>query len=315
MSRRTTAYLYFLLVSIIWGVASPVVKHTLTWFTPWVFLTYRFAISTLLAIPYFSVNNIRLPKKSADVWLFILTSFLSGPVTLGLFFLALTKTTALTGSLLTAGSPLLLILAGAYFFRDRITHTEKIGITVTIFGTLLAAFSPFFLNGHTNVIGKFEGNLLMIGATIVDITAALLSKKAMQRGINASLLAQSQFIIGLALYLPLLLLHYPISAIASSLLSAPPEAHLGVLYMAIFSGTIAYTLRNLGLRKIEVSESALFSYLQPLWAGMLAVFWLHESITPSYVIGGAVIATGVIIAEYKQNKHAKQQRSRRHGKK
>lgn len=300
MSHRTTAYLYLFLVSVIWGAASPVVKHTLTWFTPWIFLTYRFFISTLITIPYFRYHRIRLPKKPRDLWLVIAISFLSGPVTLGLFFLGLSKTSALTGSLLTTMGPLLLILGGAYFFRDRITRQEKTGITVAVLGTLFTAFSPFILNGHNHVIGRFEGNLLMIGATIADISAALLAKKAMQRGIDASLLAQLQFILGFVLYLPAILLFYPNGFIIQSIASAPLAAHLGVFYMAVLSGTLAYTLRNIGLRKIEVSESALFSYLQPLWAAILAVLWLKEAMTPAYLMGGIIIATGVIIAESKK---------------
>lgn len=300
MSRRTTAYLYLLLVSIIWGAASPVVKHTLTWFSPWIFLTYRFAISTIIALPYFRLNNIKFPQKTADVQLAMLISILSGPVTLGLFFLALTKTTALTGSLLTAGGPLLMILAGSYFFRDRITKREKSGIIVTVIGTVFVLFSPFILNGQNHSAGRFEGNMLMISATIADIAAALLSKKAMQRGINASFLAQFQFIIGLALYVPLIFVLYPIPYIVLSVTAAPAQAHLGVLYMAVLSGTIAYSLRNIGLKKIEVSESALFAYLQPLWAAILAVLWLKETMTPAYVIGGIIIASGVYIAEHKR---------------
>jgi drug/metabolite transporter (DMT)-like permease len=78
------------------------------------------------------------------------------------------------------------------------------------------------------------------------------------------------------------------------------QYHAGVWYMAILSGTLAYFLYVRGQKSIEVSEAALFNYLQPIFSIPLAVFWLQESLTPTFVIGAIIIACGVIIAEYKK---------------
>ncbi|HLD24322.1 MAG TPA: DMT family transporter [Patescibacteria group bacterium] len=305
MSRRTTAYLYLLLVSIIWGAASPVVKHTLQWFDPWLFLTYRFAISTIIAIPYLTLTGVTLPKKASHQWLLFLTGLVSAPISLFLFFAALDKTTALSGSLITAAGPLFLILGGVLFFRDRVTKYEKIGIGVALFGTLLTVIGPLILNGHSDTLGRLEGNTLMLIAVITDIIGALLSKEAVKKGVNAALVAQSQFVLGFVLFIPLLLMRTDLPMIWAMVTTAPLEAHLGVLFMAIVSGTFAYTIRNIAVKSIEVSESALYSYLQPLWAAVLAVLWLRETITPSYIVGGAIIAIGVVIAEQKRGRQRK----------
>lgn len=289
-----------LIVSLIWGAASPVVKHTLTWFDPWLFLTYRFFISTIIAIPYLYVTQTPFPKKPSDRLLLLGTSIISAPLSLFLFFEALSKTSALSGSLITAAGPLFLVLGGVLFFHDRIRKNEKIGIAITILGTLLIVVGPIILNSQMDTLGKLEGNALMLLAVMTDIVGALLSKEAMKKGINPTLVAQFQFIVGFVLFMPLLLFWQSPETIITTLLNAPKEAHLGTLFMAIFSGTIAYTLRNIAIKTIEVSESALFQYLQPLWAAILAVLWLGEPITRSYVLGGAIIAIGVLIAEYKR---------------
>lgn len=300
MSRRHTAYLYLLLVSIIWGAASPVVKYTLAWFDPWLFLTYRFLISTLIALPYLALTNTKFPKKPSHQWLVMLTGLVSAPLSLFLFFTALDKTTALSGSLITAAGPLFLIVGGVLFFRDRITKYERIGIGVALAGTLFTVIGPLILNGHADTLGKLEGNTIMLLAVITDIIGALLSKEAVKRGISPTLVAQSSFIIGLAVLLPIILLTRDAMDLVVTVVSAPWQAHAGVLFMAVISGTFAYTIRNIAIKSIEVSESALYSYLQPLWAAILAVLWLREPITPSYVIGGLIIAVGVVIAERKR---------------
>lgn len=302
MSRRTTATFYLLLVSLIWGAASPIVKNTLQWFDPWLFLTYRFALSTLIALPYLAFSRTKLPKKPSDQWLVLLTGFISAPLSLFLFFEALDKTTALSGSLITAAGPLFLILGGVLFFRDRIRLNEKVGIGIAITGTILTVIGPLILNGHADTLGKLEGNSIMLLAVITDIIGALMSKEAMKKGINATLIAQTQFIVGFAIFLPLLFLRQTPDVAWATIIAAPWQAHLGVLYMALLSGIVAYTIRNIAIKTIEVSESALYQYLQPLWAAILAVLWLRETITPSYIIGGVVIAIGVFIAEQKKKR-------------
>lgn len=315
MNRRTTAALYLLLVSLIWGAASPIVKNTLQWFDPWLFLTYRFAISTLIALPYLAFSRAKLPVKASDQWLVLITGFISAPLSLFLFFEALDKTTALSGSLITAAGPLFLILGGVLFFRDRIGRNEKIGITIAILGTLLTVVGPLILNGHADTLGKLEGNGLMLLAVITDIVGALLSKEAMKKGINATLVAQTQFVVGFVVFLPLLFLITTPEEAWFTIVTAPWQAHLGVLYMALLSGIVAYTIRNIAIKTIEVSESALYQYLQPLWAAILAVLWLKEAITPSYIAGGLVITVGVYLAEQKRARHPSHNSSRRHAKK
>ena len=300
MSRRTIAALYLLIVSLIWGAASPVVKNTLQWFDPWLFLTYRFFVSSLIAFPYLTFTGIKSPKKPGDQWLTIATGLVSAPLSLFLFFEALDKTTALSGSLITAAGPLFLVLGGMLFFRDRITRNEKIGIGIAIFGTILTVIGPLILNGHSDTLGKLEGNTLMLLAVITDIIGALMSKEAMKKGIHPTLVAQVQFILGFTIFLPILFLRQSPELVWTSLITAPLPAHAGVFYMAVLSGTVAYTIRNVAVKTIEVSESALYQYLQPLWAAILAVLWLHEAITPSYIVGGVIIAIGVYIAEFRK---------------
>lgn len=312
--HRRTAYFYLLLVSIIWGAAGPVVKHTLAWFDPLVFLTYRFALSSIVAFTYFRFINIKIPKKTGDLGLVTLFGFLSSILAIGLFFYAMTKTSALTASILTTLGPLLLIAAGAVFFHDRITRYERFGITLAMTGAIITAFGPLLGNGREGSAGAFQGNLLMILATIADIFAAVLVKVALRRRIDAAFLAQSQFIFGFVVLLPIILIKYPLVKILNMIYIAPLPAHLGVLFMAFISGTFAYTIRNKAIRTIEVSEVAVFNYLQPVWAAVLCVFWLKESITNSYAIGACIITLGVIIAEHKRRKytHINKRRQKKH---
>ncbi len=76
---------------------------------------------------------------------------------------------------------------------------------------------------------------------------------------------------------------------------------LGILYMSLISGFLAYILYQKGLEKIEASESSLFTYLQPLFGIPIAIILLKETTSIYFLVGAILIAIGVIYAE----KHGK----------
>jgi drug/metabolite transporter (DMT)-like permease len=73
--------------------------------------------------------------------------------------------------------------------------------------------------------------------------------------------------------------------------------------MAVLSGTIAYILWHRAQKSIEIGEVGLFAYLYPIFGIPLAVVWLNEKITIPIIIGSAIVAVGVFLAEYKKKQY------------
>lgn len=294
--RRFTAYAFMLIVSVIWGVAGPVIKFSLDSFPPLVFLSYRFAISTVIALLYLAVAKPHMPKSGKDQWTIIFYSLCSVTFGLGFLFYGFDKTTSLAGSVLTSTGPLAVIIAGAIFLKEHVTSRERLGVGIAFLGTLVTIVYPL-LNGLG--VGAMEGNLLILASIVLDTIASILIKVIVRGKISPQFLAHVSFIIGFVTIAPVALYLYRTQDIVALISQAPLSAHLGVWFMAIFSGTIAYTLRNIAVKSIEVSETAVFTYLYPLWAAPLALWWLGETITTPFLVGAGIIAMGVIVAEYK----------------
>jgi drug/metabolite transporter (DMT)-like permease len=290
-----------LVTSVIWGMAPAVIKYTLTYFTPLVFLVYRFAISSAVGVAAIAVGGHKVPHPTRDVPYMLLYSILAVPLSLGLLFYGFAKTDSLTGNLLSATGPLMIILLSVLFLKERVTKQERLGIGLAFAGTILTVVAPF-IGGDGVALGFVEGNLLILGGVVGDAVAAILVKVVMREKVSATLLTHTSFIIGFLVLLPIVLWMYGGTVIARTILQAPLSAHLGVLYMAILSGTLAYSLRNRAVRSIEVSESAVFSYLHPVWGAPLSVAWLREVITAQYLVGAMVIAAGVAVAEHKRRR-------------
>jgi drug/metabolite transporter (DMT)-like permease len=296
---RLRAYLMLLAVAIIWGVASPVIKYTLQGFPPDLFLTYRFGISTIVAIIIFTVGGIHFPKEWNTILLIIAYGFLNSVVSLGFLFFGMENTSVLEAGLITLASPLLISTAGVYFLHEHITKREKIGMGVAIIGTALTIIGPLLTNGHSEI--KFSGNLMIFGYVISTLITTLLVKKLLKRNVTPIILTNFSFIIGFVCFGSYMLLTNPSELYTISTISS--QYHLGVIYMAIISGNLAFYLSNKAQKSIEIGEQSLFSYLYPLFSLPLAVLWLGEKVTPIYILGGIIIIIGVAIAEIKKKRY------------
>lgn len=282
-----------LAVSVIWGVASPVIKFTLDGFPAAVFLTYRFGISTILAIIIFAINGIHLPKDPKLILLIILYGFLNSVVSLGFLFFGMEDTTVIEAGLITMVEPLLISTAGVYFLHEHVTTREKIGMGIAILGTALTIIGPL----------HFTGNLMVFGYVISTLVTTLIIKKLMKKDVNPMTMTNISFIIGFICFAIFVLRSNSLFGIWHLIFSIPPAYHAGVLYMAVISGTLAFWLFNKAQKSIEIGEASLFAYLYPVFSLPLAVAWLGEKIMPVHIVGGVIIIIGVVIAEIKKKRY------------
>lgn len=297
-SPRIRAYLMLLLVAIIWGISGLVIKLTLVGLPPLIFLTYRFLVASIFALPFF-LPKISLIKNNTMMLLFY--AFLNSTGTLGLLFFGTNKTTLLDMSLISLFGPLLMIVAGYFFLKENVTKREKIGILIAFTGSLVIALEPITSNGNTSQ--RLLGNLLIFASLLTTAVAGLLVKKLMRNNIPTSFLANITFIVGFITLLPFVLMNYSITDILTIITTTPVKYHLGVLYMALISGTLAYSLYNRAQKTIELSEAALFSYVHPSISAMFALLLLGESMTIQLIVGGLIAVVGVGIAEVKKKRY------------
>jgi drug/metabolite transporter (DMT)-like permease len=297
-SYRVRAYTLLIVVVLLWGVAGPVIKFTLQGIDPLPFLSYRFTLAGIFSFIYFIVKGIKIPKKKEALMLAVSYAILAIPLALGALFYGLDQSTVLDLTLIGAVGPLIVTLGAAVFYKDHITHQEKIGISLVLIGVILNSFYPLFVkNGEV----EFTGNLFLILYLFSDSSAVLIAKKAVRDKIPSITLTNLAFIIGAITIIPLTIAIYGAGSLVTAVTTLPLKYHLGVWYMALLSGNLAYFLYVKGQKSIEASEAVLFNYAQPVIMVPLALFWLHEKLTPAFIIGASIITTGLIIAEYKRH--------------
>lgn len=294
MKNRLPAIIALTAVSAIWGVAGPVIKFGLDYIPPFTFLFLRFLIVAFIFLPFFVKEERKKPIHESDYPNLIWIGLLGMTLNLGLIFLGFERTSSIEGTIITSSTPIMIVLAGWLFLKEKINRLEKTGIAVAFVGTLFVTAEPFFRgNGESPVnFSGLTGNLLILLSNFAFVGYTLVSRKVTKK-YSAMTLTFTSVIIGLLSFLPLSL--YEVF-IENRIPFFTGESVTSLIYMSLLSLAAAYFLYEWSLRYVEASEAGVFAYLQPIFMFPAAYFILNERITPLLWPGILIAGIGVVIA-------------------
>lgn len=295
---------------IIWGVNFVVAKVTLEEFPPMTLGFLRFSLSLLLLIPFIAVFEQKELKIQLDHLprLFI-SSLLMIPISIALFYLGLPKTTAIDASVLSMGIPVISVIVGWWFLKEKIFWVNFLGIIIGLVGTLVIFDLPLIFVGGFSGDNLF-GNLLLLAGHICFVIGAILAKDLIIK-YNPLVFTSITFLIATITFLIPAALEYINNPGWVSQISI--FGVLGLLFITALSSISAFILQNWGYEKVGIIKSNLFHYMEPAVAATIAVPFLGERISFSFIIGTCLVVLGVywgtLGREHHHHPHHKHHRS------
>ena len=172
------------------------------------------------------------------------------------------------------------------FLKETLKPKEWKGLALALLGTFVIALEPL-LAGHNHISLSLQGNLLIILSNLIWTGFILLSKKFKT---NPVYLSFYSFLVSIPFF-------YLVSASQNYSFALSPLALPGILYMAIGGSIIAFWAYQEGQKRIEASEAAIFTYLQPAFSIPLSLIWLKEPFTPVTILATVIIISGVYLSE------------------
>jgi drug/metabolite transporter (DMT)-like permease len=303
-----------LLAHLIWGANFVVAKFALEEFPVFTLAFLRFAFATILLVPFFWAENQRnLPKgkkfkidrkdlpKLVAIGIFIIT------LNITFFFLGMERTSATSASVLTLIIPMLSVLAGWMFLKEKIYMVNLWGIFLGLVGALIIIGLPQLING-TFSTEEMLGNIFIIISSISFVIGATLSRQMLKK-YPSLIVTAFAFLVGvLTFFVPTFLdyLENPGWTYSVTLIGI-----LGLIYMILLSSISAYFLFEWGLARTSLVSADLFQYLEPFIATGLAVLLLGENVTYSFIIGAALIALGVYWGTFGKEAHHRHHKAHR----
>jgi drug/metabolite transporter (DMT)-like permease len=280
--------LCLILTMVIWGSDYPFAKIALREVSPLAFSAMRTLISTLILVPFF----ISQEKNWSVPWRHLL----------GLFFLALVGTflnrvcwsvglnltTASNSGLLSATSPIFVLLFSSLLLRNEVTRRAAFGIAVAFLGVFLVIRGDW--KGWEIKAENFQGDLIIVLGAVLWALFTVLAKKLLKIYSTLKMTAYVM-VIGTILFLPFLPNHK-----SGGWMEISGLAWLGVLYVAIMGNGLAYFLWIRGIQNIGPMRTILYQYLMPITVILFSVPFLKESLTAMQVGGALVVFAGIFLA-------------------
>ena len=137
----------------------------------------------------------------------------------------------------------------------------------------------------------FIGNLSLLGAAI---TWALYSVLVRKVSFNTDMLQASAIMLlgGMPLTIPVSIWELSTQGIGV----ITPGILGGILFLGVVSTAIAMFLWNYAFAELPAAIASLTFFAQPVVGSLLGWFFLHEQITPLFILGGVLIGLGILIS-------------------
>lgn len=176
-SSRHVAVGFMLLNTLVWGAALPIVKPGLEVTTAFLFLFERYALATLFTLPFLVWYFWKNSKLFGFLPRIIVLELIGTTLSLSLLYFGLERTTALESSLITTTVPVITIIGGVLFLREKQERREWFGLSLALAGTLLLVVEPVLSGAWRAAEFSLLGNLLVFGQNITISIYYILAKK------------------------------------------------------------------------------------------------------------------------------------------
>ncbi len=271
---------------IIWAINSPLVKIVLGEIAPLAVSQFRVVIAALisLAIVFRVEKSVRISWQHLPQ--LCLAAFMGITVNQITFIYALNNTSASAVSLIYAVSPVFATLLAALFYREKIKRSYFIGLPLALVGVALVVLTA----PNVSLEGNLLGNLLAVGMAFSWAAYTVLLRPLL--GLYSPLrLSALCFTIGGVILLPF---SFPQ---AVSTFAVPVSFYSWALLLA--SSVLAMVLTNViwynGVKKLGVSRTVYYSYLQPFFGVLAAALMLGEIFVLPQIVGGLLVVGSLLI--------------------
>lgn len=267
---------------VLWGSQYVISKIALRTVPPVTLLALRYLVSVPALFIVLRLRHALTPIKKGDWPILFAIGFTGYFASFCLQMLGINRLTGSVSSLLGAMNPIFIPILAALFLHERITPAKITCVALSMAGVVVIV-------GVDGTVDA-SGALLMLASVFLWSTASIIIRRVsgrydpMQIALIAILCALP-FTGGWSLI-----------ELQSAPCSFTLESVLAVLYMGVLGTAVTHSLWNYSLRVMDASFCSMFYPMQPLVSSILGVLFLHEAVTPGFVIGALMICCGIVAA-------------------
>ncbi|MFR9257973.1 MAG: DMT family transporter [Christensenellales bacterium] len=267
---------------VLWGSQYVISKIALRTVPPVTLLALRYLVSVPALFIVLRLRHALTPVKKGDWPILFAIGFTGYFASFCLQMLGINRLTGSVSSLLGAMNPIFIPILAALFLHERITPAKIACVALSMAGVVVIV-------GVDGTVDA-SGALLMLASVFLWSTASIIIRRVSGRYDPMQIA-----LIAILCALPLTG-GWSLIELQSAPCSFTLESVLAVLYMGVLGTAVTHSLWNYSLRVMDASFCSMFYPMQPLVSSILGVLFLHEAVTPGFVIGALMICCGIVAA-------------------
>ena len=267
---------------VLWGSQYVISKIALRTVPPVTLLALRYLVSVPALFIVLRLRHALTPIKKGDWPILFAIGFTGYFASFCLQMLGINRLTGSVSSLLGAMNPIFIPILAAFFLHERITPAKIACVALSMAGVVVIV-------GVDGTVDA-SGALLMLASVFLWSTASIIIRRVSERYDPMQIA-----LIAILCALPFTG-GWSLIELQSAPCSFTLESVLAVLYMGVLGTAVTHSLWNYSLRVMDASFCSMFYPMQPLVSSILGVLFLHEAVTPGFVIGALMICCGIVAA-------------------
>ena len=282
--RRSLGILAVSATTVVWSLVPLILKSTDM--PGLAFAVYRLWFGVLVYVAVFAIRRQRLSAAT------IRACALGGvffAADIGLTFSAFSLTSAANATIIGALSPVLITLAAARWFGERVDRRDMALVGASFAGVVVVAVASRGSEA-TSAIGN-----LCAALSVISWTAYWLFSKRSRTTTTALEYIATVMLVAAITITPFTIVFWLVTGMSLS----PPSGQdwLWIWIVTLVPGATGHLLVAWSHQHVEAWLSALITQSQPVIASVAAWIVLGESLTPLAIAGGLVVmgATAVIV--------------------
>lgn len=254
---------------------------------------FRLLISSLLLFPIVKLSKrLIIPSRKDFKYILLLTFFEPFLYFMGESY-GLQYLSSTVAAVIIATIPLATPFAAYFFYKERITGRNILGILVSLIGVVLVIYEL-----GTGLAASPIGVLLQFSAVFSAVAYTVVVQKISTRMNNLSIIF-FQNLIGAIYFLPFWLIFE-----RKRFMQTPfdQDAFISIIYLAIFASTLAFVFFTFSVRKIGITKANMFTNTIPVFTAVFAWIILGDVLNLQKILGIIIVVSGLFIAQIKIKK-------------
>jgi drug/metabolite transporter (DMT)-like permease len=300
-----SVYLKLIAVAFLWGGTFIAGRIAAQFLSPLTGAALRFAFATLCFVALLTITK-SWQKISLPTLGIITLMGLSGVAAYNYFFFqGLSHIPASRAALVIATNPICSLIAAHFFYKEPLSRRSILGIIIALCGAIVVITQGQLDHLWNGTLGM--GEVIIFGCVISWVTYTMLSKKIMGDkiiGAVSPLIASSYSVMmGCTVLIALAFAQNGTAQVMQEMIALPFKAWVALAFLGIFGTVIGFKWFLDGVNVIGPAKAAIFINLVPVFAVVLGITILGESLNLATFLGGMCVIGGIAITLFKPNTH------------